>query len=335
MRKLLGLLLFTAAAWCVYWFTAATYVGRGAEDWRQARLAEGWTARWSGPQTAGFPAQFSTVLRDIRLAAPGGAYAWTAPSVQIEVPSYKPTAANAIWPGTQALVLGGAEIGVKARRLETGVALSPRPSLPLEAITLVADDLGLSGPGWRATLAEGSVTTRQTPGQPLAHDLSLRLEGLALPEDVIRLIDPTGAQPGAISRVDAKLTAAFDRPLDRSALENTPPMVTMLEISDFAAQWGDIGLKARGMASIDAGGIPDGRFDLRVENWRAVFAIAKAQGLVAEGFEETALRALEGLAGLTGDPADIDAPLSFQNGFMSLGPVPLGPAPRLLPAYRQ
>jgi hypothetical protein len=35
------------------------------------------------------------------------------------------------------------------------------------------------------------------------------------------------------------------------------------------------------------------------------------------------------LAAQTGDPEDLDLPLVFANGRMSLGPLPLGPAPRM------
>jgi len=38
---------------------------------------------------------------------------------------------------------------------------------------------------------------------------------------------------------------------------------------------------------------------------------------------------LEALAGLSGQPENIDATLNFSNGRIFLGPIPLGPAPSL------
>ena len=36
------------------------------------------------------------------------------------------------------------------------------------------------------------------------------------------------------------------------------------------------------------------------------------------------------MAALEGPPNTLDAPLTFENGFISFGPIPLGPAPRIV-----
>ena len=54
-----------------------------------------------------------------------------------------------------------------------------------------------------------------------------------------------------------------------------------------------------------------------------------ALGLIKPEVTETVTRAMELLAQQDGTPEVLDVPLVFQNGRMSLGPVPLGAAPYL------
>jgi hypothetical protein len=64
--------------------------------------------------------------------------------------------------------------------------------------------------------------------------------------------------------------------------------------------------------------------------WRRLLEMAVGTGLIAEVIHPTLERALELMAGLNGPPDTLDAPLTFQSGFVSFGPIPLGPAPRLI-----
>jgi hypothetical protein len=77
-------------------------------------------------------------------------------------------------------------------------------------------------------------------------------------------------------------------------------------------------------------GVPDGRITLKITNWRDLLRVARNAGLLPEPLMPTIERAFEILAGLSGPPDTLDAPLTFANGIVSFGPVPLGPAPRLV-----
>ena len=58
-----------------------------------------------------------------------------------------------------------------------------------------------------------------------------------------------------------------------------------------------------------------------------MLSIAQSSGLLPESLLPTVERGLEVLAGLSGSSETIDAPLTFQNGLVKIGPIPLGPAP--------
>ncbi|MEM1100881.1 MAG: DUF2125 domain-containing protein, partial [Pseudomonadota bacterium] len=74
---------------------------------------------------------------------------------------------------------------------------------------------------------------------------------------------------------------------------------------------------------------PEGRVGLVATNWREILSLGAATGLIPQGVMPTATRTLEALASLSGGPNTIDLPLVFAGGTLSLGPIPLGPAPRI------
>ena len=92
---------------------------------------------------------------------------------------------------------------------------------------------------------------------------------------------------------------------------------------------GDAEREAAGQVTVDAEGVPTGEITVRATNWRDIFAVLQNAGLVPEPFARALESVLESLAGLSGDPDTIDAPLRLSNGFVSFGPIPLGPAPNL------
>ncbi len=75
--------------------------------------------------------------------------------------------------------------------------------------------------------------------------------------------------------------------------------------------------------------MPEGRIALRATNWREMLRIARTAGVLPEAIAGTVERGLGLLAGLSGNPETLDAPLTFAGGRVAFGPIPLGAAPRL------
>ena len=71
------------------------------------------------------------------------------------------------------------------------------------------------------------------------------------------------------------------------------------------------------------------RIDIRIVEWRELVPVLVAAGLVTTDAAPTVTRALDLLAQQGDDPDILNLPLAFQQGRMSLGPLPLGPAPYL------
>jgi hypothetical protein len=68
---------------------------------------------------------------------------------------------------------------------------------------------------------------------------------------------------------------------------------------------------------------------VKATNWREILAAARTAEALPAGVAAAAERALELVSRLAGSPRTLDIPLVFREGRARLGPVPIGPAPRL------
>jgi hypothetical protein len=128
--------------------------------------------------------------------------------------------------------------------------------------------------------------------------------------------------------VDAEL--GFSAPLDRHA-GRTQPRLVMLDLQGAALDWGDLRIAASGQLVPDAAGYAEGRIAISVENWRLGLAVAVAAGWIRPEVAPTWERALAILA-QTGTRGVLEVPLTLRKGRASLGPLPIGPAPRFASA---
>jgi hypothetical protein len=66
-----------------------------------------------------------------------------------------------------------------------------------------------------------------------------------------------------------------------------------------------------------------------VEKWRKLIPVLIAAGLLTPENSRTLTRALELYAQQGSDPDTLTVPMNFAKGIMTLGPLPLGPAPAI------
>lgn len=331
MHRLLVVVVVAAIAYGGYWFIGARAVESGLASWIDQRRTEGWVADYTTLNTRGFPNRFDTTISDIQLADPQTGVAWSAPFFQILALSYKPNHVIAVWSDEQIIGTPFQTITVTNDRMLGSVVLWPGPSLELNRSVLELESFRLdSSLGWSASLDRGQLSTRPTVGKPDTYDIEFEATGLRPSRDLLAAMNPGGTLPDVFETLHVETTIAFDAPWDRFAIEERRPQITSLDLDILQANWGQMDLHAAGELDVDDNGVPTGRITVRAKNWREMLQLAVASGVVAEGLAPTIERALELLAGMSGNPKTLDAPLSFQNGLMSFGPIPLGPAPRLV-----
>ncbi|MEO1798249.1 MAG: DUF2125 domain-containing protein [Pseudomonadota bacterium] len=328
MRFVIWIIAFATLAWSAYWFVASAAISRSAEAWFDDRRAEGWAAEYSALDVGGFPYRFDTVLSDLELADPATGVLWTMPRFEVTALAYAPTHVLAIFPDAQTLASPFNTLSVTTEDMRASARLTGTSLALSETRAELAALTATSTQGWEIRLASALAAARAGDG---ANTYDIYFEATDLrPSDTLRLgLDPQGRLPDTFETLKLDATAVFDAPWDRFAIERARPQPTRFDLKDFDARWGQLELRAVGQLAIDARGTPDGQITIKATNWREIVSLGEATGVVPEGFVPAITSALEALASLSGPPNTIDVPLTFARGRLSLGPFPLGPAPRI------
>lgn len=335
LTRVLALMVAAAIGWGIYWYVGARATERGLAAWLDARRAEGWTAEAATLSTAGFPNRFDTTFENLELADPDTGVGWSAPWFQILSLSYRPTHVIAAWPDRQDLRLPGETVSVASERMIGSLVLGTAPALPLDRLVVESGATTLASTrDWTAGLDTAQLALRATPVAPDApddaprYDLALSLTGFTPDSAEVGRLRALAGLPETMETLSAELTVVFDKGWDRSAVEDRRPQPREIEVTALAARWGDLALAGTGRITVDAEGVGTGALTVEATNWRDILALAEASGALPAAKAPLVRAALETLAALAGDPERLDVPLRVSGGFVLVGPVPLGLAPR-------
>lgn len=331
IRTLIIVVLLAAAGWCGYWFFGAWTLDRAVEAWLAERRAEGWVAESADSTVRGFPNRFDLTLAELELADPETGLAWSAPFFQILSLSYRPHHVIAVWPDEQSVATPFERIGVTSEDFRGSLRLADMTTLGLENATFVSEAVALeSDAGWTAALDTGRMAVRRVPATEATYEIGVEALGLTPAERARGLLDPSSRLPSKIETLRLDAAVAFTAPWDRTAIEVARPQPTHVDLRELRATWGRLDFRAAGELEIAADGTPEGEITVKAENWREMLELGVASGAVPQSLASTIERGLEALAGMSGSPDTLDAPLTFRDGRIFYAFVPLGPAPRLL-----
>jgi len=329
MRILIVLIVIVAASWSAYWFVGARALDRairaGIEDARDSGI-EVETDRL---KVTGFPNRFDTIIDAPRLGFPQSDIAWSAPFLRLFALSYRPNRIIAVLPDTQRI-----EGPFGTLRIETGTAraaatFKPGPSLTLDHANIVAEGLAVAGAGQKVTVARLLAATRLPEGETdgTVQNIGVTLDDIDLPGVLAARLGGAGAARIDSATLDA--TLRLSEPLDRRALQGAPIRVRAIRVETLEIAWGDVSLAASGDLEVDGAGIPTGEIEAVLTNWPRALEIASGAGLLPPEQVATARQAMSMLSAMSGGSGKLTVPLTFRDGRIYLGPMPLGPAPRL------
>jgi hypothetical protein len=322
MRRLIAVVLVAALGWSGYWFAGSRAAERGVEAWFVEQVAAGRVAERERVEVHGFPNRFDLTVTGPRLFDPQSGYGWSAPFVQVLSLSYQPWKIIAAFPPEQVITTPVQDLTLTSAKLQASAALAPSSPLGLNRMTLVGDTLAVrSSLGWTVGAQTLRFATKTVSDDGLEHEIGL--EALDVTPDP-SLSAVMSDLPPTLSKVRMDVVAGFAEPV-----EGAPPMVSGIDVKEALIVWGDLALYGKGRVAANADGLGEGRIDFRLTNWRKILPLAVATGAISPEALPTWERALGLLAAQSGNGDDLDLPLTMQNGRMSLGPLPLGPAPRL------
>lgn len=331
MRKLLLIPVVLGLLWVGYWFVGAMVLDRAVTGWIDARGREGWVANYDDVTVTGFPTRFQTLVRDVELADPVTGVAWTAPDFRFTAQSARPNEITAIWPARQTVATPIERIEITSDRMQGRIGFAPNTALELRSSDIALQNVALASTlGWSAALESGVLRTSSSDVAADAHDILFEASGLRLAETVRGRIDPARMLSERIDGLRLQAWVDFDAPWDRFAIEDGRPQITAIRIDDLRATWGQLDLRAAGAVTVDVDGVPEGEVIVKATNWREMLDVAEAAGAIPPSVRSGLERGLGFLARLSGPSETLDVPLTFRGGLVTLGPIPLGPAPRIV-----
>ena len=330
MKRLLTAGISLAALASAAWFGWAALTERAVTGWLDAREAEGWVVTREDVAVTGFPTEFVTRFTQVSLADPATGLVWSAPSFTLRQAALAPGRIEAIWPETHTLASPFERLTITAGELASRLDLTPAANLALDASETRMADLAIDSTlGWRSHLAEGRIEMIRQPDAEARYTIGFRATDLTPPEQIARLLDPAGVLPTAIPLVLTDAIITFDRPWDLSAIEVARPQPLRIDLTEARAEWGDLMLRFSGALDVDAEGRGTGDIAIRAQNWPAMLDMAERAGLLGQGLRSSVETGLGFLAGLSGRREDLDVTLRLDDGFMFLGPLPIGEGPIL------
>ena len=254
--------------------------------------------------------------------------------------AYRPHHIIAVWPGEQVVAhpldtlrvtqRGAARLG--DLRAEPAARARPRHHRD-RGHALASDAAGR----WRSA-RRCSPPGRRRAGRRFAHDVAFDAEGLALPRRWPDEIDAASVLPrGDRDRWRSTRTLGFDRPWDRAGGRGREPARSRRCASATPrSTWGELDLRGKGALAVDAEGFAEGRIDLRARNWREMLDVAEAAGALGPGLAGALRRrARPGGAARRATATRSTCRSTSTAARTRLGPVPIGPAPRLARPQRQ
>lgn len=330
MRIIFSLLILGSVVWFGYWFIGSSAHEVAAKAWLDDRQNNGWVAEYSDLNVQGFPNRFDTTITDLNIADPHQGWAWVASQFQVLSLSYKPNHFIAVWPNTQIVSTPHKKYNISSSDMRASMVFEPNTTLAVDRITLTLENLKIATSADEESAISSAVfATRQSDTVEFAHDIAFDAKNFLPSKTIKSWIDPKSMLPAEFETVTVKLTAAFDAPWDRLAVEGRIPNLTQLDLATFDAKWGEMQLQATGKVAVDAQGYPTGNISVRAKNWQDMIELAISTGALDASTGRALEKGLSLVAMLSGNKNTLDVPLGFSNRIMSIGPFPIGPAPRL------
>lgn len=332
--KILGVgLVLAVLIWFGWWWMTATAQQNALENWLADRRAEGWQAEAAEISIAGFPNRLDTTLTRPALADPSSGWAWNSPFLVLHQVIYDPTSFIVLWPNTQMIAAPGASGVLTSDVMQASISLGASHRLDVQRASFELRGAAFEGvEGWRVGATSWIHHIRRAPDAGPDNAYEFRADGVGVvpPKAWRDLIDPTSALPNAMENIVMEGRIAFDRPLDRFALEGAKPQITALTLKEAQADWGGLSLAITGAIRADDQGFAEGELTINARKWRDMVDAAVASSVLSQRAGDAVKSGLGLLARLSGRKDEITAPLAFSGGLMRIGPIPIGRAPRLM-----
>lgn len=265
------------------------------------------------------------------------------PELSLWAEPARPNRFHATLPAAMILPIGGAPRETKTEDAGLSLRISPLNAMSITEMAAVSGPVTVAGApaAERISLQAEMVKLghEAPPGARAAYRVTADLRGLTAAAVQPALV----VLPGAAG-VQGAMRVYLDRPL-RAGAEQEQPQIEGLGIEGVTVTLGDLSARLLGHLRRDESGFAEGQLYLYTRDAQAWLEMAAAAGALPAGVVPLAGTMLANLAdqpseapsGETAAPEEPPAPeagelrlpVVMQDGRMSVGGLPVGPAPRL------
>ena len=324
MRRLISLLIWIAALYSGYWFAVAQTLQFGSDKAVEALAETGVDLRFGSVTTTGYPSRFETTVTDLNVGHAD--WSWQGAQVVFYADSYRPLSITLRLSRDQLLAVAGQNLRISSEEFRSDLSLQPTPQLAFDKGQVILGATRLaSDAGWQLDLGALTARLAQSNEGAAVYDADLTAKDLILPAILRDQIDPDAVLGADLRQIIGAAQLTLSDPLDRH-LQGRPPSLDHIILHDLQIDWGPLTVALAGAVAFDADGIPEGQITLRTTEWQIVLDILTRAGLI----NAVATNSVTLLARFMADADGVlSLPFTFQDGITLLGPVPVGPAPRL------
>lgn len=327
MRILIALVLVAALGWSAYWFYGSRRLDTAIRDGLETLRENGVQVEVERISVGGFPNRFDTTIERPSLSWPSG-IGWSAPFLQILALSYRPNQIIVAFPNTQEVAGPFGSAKVETVRARASALFRPGVDPILDHGNLVADDIEIAL-GKRSARAVKLLAATRIPEGASAdvQNIGVTIDDLDLPAELAARLG--GASRARLDGATLDATLHLSEPVTVEALKTGRLIVERIEIGRLDLDWGGMSLDGTGAFDVSSDGSLDGSLDLSVTNWRRALQMVAASGLLPIEQRRLVEEGADALAALTGGEDRLTAQIAIRSDRMWLGPIPIGPAPRL------
>ena len=329
MKRLTYFVVILALIYGGYWFVGSNAVENGAKTQLEKMANEGWDVSYGDLGTKGFPSRFDTNLTDISLATPDRQLRYAADMVQVLALSYQPNRVIVALPPQQTVTIDDTSFQIESEGLRASVGVAANTALSLDNIAAEASSIAIAVTSDLKITANSFLTAlRESGGLPNTYDAYFTLKNITAPQHVLAQLDPSGELAHSIDVITIDGSFSLDRPLDRHTLpkwETEPGQLRGVTLRSLDLKWGPFSITGDGSFTVDETGTPEGTITFTANDWQGMLDAAVSAGLVPDQYQFMARSMGQTLAQ---GSEELVLPITVQNGNLSVGPLPLGPAPK-------
>jgi hypothetical protein len=321
-------LLILVLAVCGYWLAARVKLTEALDARAEALRAAGYTVDLEGRRVSGFPFRMKLAFSDARLAAPSG-WAVEAPGLQAE--AYLHDLGHWVLVAPRGLAInrprgGGLEVKGQALRASLAGLGKPLPRIVLEGNKLAFSAPAGARPFSLSQAERAEVYFRPDPESPGGGRFLIRLQGgRTTPGSTLGKVAPNQQAVGVFEG-RLKAIASFKGKDWASAVDAWRGAAGEADELHLTFTVGTTGVESGGGAlAVGRDGRLEGAMPLKLKE------PGKALGVLGDQpqLEPTAPSAAAAVAAARAQGSSADLNLVFQAGVVTLGPVKIGPSPRV------